>query len=253
MVSSKVGATTLVVLTAGLAAVMGPVGASSARVADPCATPLPQGSEPVTLDPANFVDTIDNAYWPMAPGSRWVYQETDAKGHIQKVLVRVTDRTKSVVGVDATVVRDTVTGKGSLVEDTRDWYAQDVCGNVWYLGENTKEYEDGQVVSTEGSWETGVDGAQAGIAVPGAPTAGLTYRQEYYAGHAEDGATVLSIDEQVRVPYGHFTDVLVTKDYTTLHPRILEYKFYAKGVGPVEEIGLSGGSDRAELVSYDAG
>ena len=150
-------------------------------------------------------------------------------------------------------MRDTASDRGELIEDTRDWYAQDVCGNIWYLGENTKEYEDGQVVSTEGSWEAGVDGAEAGVALPGAPVDGLTYRQEYLAGEAEDAATVISLGDQVRVPFRHFDDVLVTKDYTPLAARILEYKFYAPGVGPVEEIGLSGGSDRAVLTDFSPG
>ena len=108
-------------------------------------------------------------------------------------------------------------------------------------------------MSTEGSWEAGVDGAQAGVALPATPSVGLSYRQEYYAGQAEDSASVLSLGEQDRVPYRHFRNVLLTKDSTTLEPRVLEYKFYAKGVGPVEEIGISGGADRTELLTFNAG
>lgn len=253
MVRSKVGVTALVALTAGLATLVGPAHASTTRSSDPCAAPLPQGSESVTLDPANFVGVIDNTYWPMTPGTRWIYQETDRRGHVSKVRVLVTDRTKSIVGVDATVVHDTLSRNGAVLEDTWDWYAQDVCGNVWYLGEDTKEYKAGQVVSTEGSWEAGVDGAQPGVAVPGSPAVGLSYRQEYYAGQAEDSGAILSVTEQNRVPYAHFTDVMLTADSTTLVPRVLEYKFYAKGVGPVEEIGISGGSDRTELLKFNAG
>jgi hypothetical protein len=220
---------------------------------DPCSEPLPMGSEPANLDPSEFVPTIDNEYWPMAPGTRWTLVETDGKGSTSKVHIEVKDRTKLILGIAATIVRDTVSERGAVIEDTRDWYAQDVCGNIWYLGENTKEYEDGQVVSTEGSWQAGVDGAEAGVALPGAPTVGLSYRQEYLAGEAEDAATVISLGDQVRVPFAHFKDVLVTKDYTSLAPRVLEYKFYAPGVGPVEEIGLSGGSDRAVLTQFSPG
>jgi len=124
---------------------------------------LPQGAEPVQLDPADFTSEIDNAWWPMAPGSRWVYGEGD-----QRVEVIVTPRTKRILGIDARVVHDVVTEQGDVVEDTYDWYAQDDDGNVWYLGEDTKEYEDGDV-STEGSWQAGVDGARPGILLPGDP------------------------------------------------------------------------------------
>lgn len=218
--------------------------------AGPCPVPLPQGSDPVTLDPADFVGQIDNPYWPMAPGTRWVFRESDPEGNAQKVKVTVTTHTKDILGIQATVVHDAVTEHGQLIENTWDWYAQDVCGNVWYLGENTKEYENGVVVTTAGSWEAGVDGAQAGVIVPADPQVGLAYRQEYYAGEAEDAAEVLSLVEQAQVPYGHFRDVLLTKETTPLHRRILEYKLYAKDIGVVLALGVSGGSDREELLSF---
>jgi hypothetical protein len=209
---------------------------------------LPQGADPVELDPADFSVEIDNAYWPMQPGSRWVYRETDADGTEQQVVVTVTDDTRTVMGIEARVVRDVVTEDGELVEDTFDWYAQDDDGNVWYLGEETKEYEDGEVTTTAGSWEAGADGALPGIIVPADPEVGMRYRQEYYAGEAEDSAEVLSISELAEVPYGTFDDVLLTKDFTPLDPEILEYKLYARGVGPVLVLGISGGSGREELV-----
>ncbi|MGH2673020.1 MAG: hypothetical protein ACRDHC_08590, partial [Actinomycetota bacterium] len=131
-------------------------------------------------------------------------------------------------------------------------YAQDSCGNVWYLGENTKEYENGEVVTTAGSWEHGVDGATAGVIMPADPQVGLTYRQEYYAGEAEDAGEVMSLDEQAQVPFGHFRDVLLTSDFTPLQRRVLEYKLYARGIGPVLVMGVSGGSDREELLRFRA-
>ncbi len=213
---------------------------------------LPQGAEPVELDPADFVAEIDNPYWPMSPGSTWVYRETDAEGAVQRVEVTVTDRTRTILGIEATVVHDVVTEDGELIEDTFDWYAQDTAGNVWYLGEATKEFENGKVSTTEGSWEAGADGAQAGIIVPADPEVGMTYRQEYYAGEAEDAAEVMSLDGQAQVPFGHFRDVLLTKDFTPLHRRILEYKMYARGIGPVLVLGVSGGSDREELLRFRA-
>lgn len=213
---------------------------------------LPQGSEPVCLDPADFTTRIDNRYWPMAPGSKWVYRETEADRE-QRIEVTVADETKTIEGITARVVHDVVTENGELVEDTFDWYAQDSTGNVWYLGEDTKEYENGEVVSTSGSWEHGVDGAYAGIIMPAKPRVGLSYRQEYYAGEAEDAARILSLDEKVEVPFGSFEHVLMTKDFTPLEPDLLEHKFYAPDVGPVLTLAISGGSARGELVSYQPG
>jgi hypothetical protein len=214
---------------------------------------LPQGDEPVELDPADFVAEIDNPYWPMSPGSTWVYRETDAEGAVQRVEVTVTDRTKTILGIEATVVHDVVTEDGELIEDTFDWYAQDTAGNVWYLGETTKEFDNGKVSTTKGSWEAGVDGAQAGIIVPADPEVGMTYRQEYYAGEAEDEGEVLSLDERAEVPFGSFANLLMTKDTTPLEPDILEHKFYAEGVGPILALGLSGGVSREELLRYEGG
>jgi hypothetical protein len=210
---------------------------------------LPTGAEPANLDPADFVRRIDNPWWPMAPGSRWVYRERDGDS-VQRVEVTVTGRRKTILGIEATVVRDVVTDDGALVEVTDDWYAQDRWGNVWYLGEETAEYEDGKVVTRAGSWEAGVDGAEAGVVVPADPRPGLRYRQEHYAGEAEDRGEVLSLAEHVEVPFGSYGRVLMTKDTTPLEPDVLEHKFYARGVGPVLVLGLSGGGGREELVSF---
>jgi hypothetical protein len=226
-------------------------GSASARGG--CPIPLPAGDEPVTLDPADFTGPIDNPYWPIVPGSTWIYRDTDPSGAAQRVRVHVTHRTRSIVGIDAVVVHDVVRERGQLVEATWDWYAQDACGNVWYLGEDTKEYEDGVVVSTEGSWEAGIDGAQPGVIVPADPTVGLAYRQEYLAGEAEDRAEVLSLSEQAGVPAGHYTDLVLTKETTPVTPDALEYKLYAPDVGVVLSIGISGDSDREELVRYRVG
>ena len=215
------------------------------------AQPLPTGSEPVTLDPADFSTRIDNPYFPVRPGSRWVYRETDTDGTVQRVVVRVTRRTRVIAGITARVVRDTVTERGELVEDTFDWYAQDRAGNVWYLGEDTKEYEDGRVVTTGGSWEAGVGGAQPGVIMPARPRVGLRYRQEHLAGEAEDRATVLALREQAQVPAGHFRRVLLTRDVNPLEPRVLEYKLYARGVGLVLALHVSGGGGREELLRFE--
>jgi hypothetical protein len=211
---------------------------------------LPQGSQPVSLDPADFVATIDHPFWPMAPGNVWIYRETDADGNELRVEVTVTDETRQILGITATVVHDVVSMAGDVVEDTVDWYAQDASGNLWYLGEDTKEYENGEVVSTSGSWEAGVNGAQPGFILPADPQVGMAYRQEYYAGEAEDQAEVLSLDEKVEVPAGSYDGVLLTKDFTALDPDVLEHKFYARGVGPVLVVQISGGTSREELISF---
>jgi hypothetical protein len=218
------------------------------------AAALPHGSEPAKLDPADFTTKVDNPYWPMRPGTRWVYRETDSEGARQRVVVTVVRRTKLIAnGVTARVIRDVVTEDRKPVEVTEDWYAQDKAGNVWYLGEDTTEYENGQPVSKEGSWEAGVDGAQPGVIMPARPRVGMRYRQEYYAGHAEDRARIFSLREKSEVPFGFFGRVLMTRDVNALAPRILEYKFYARGVGPVMAVSVSGGSDREELIRFRRG
>jgi hypothetical protein len=196
----------------------------------------------------DFTTKIDNPYLPFRAGSTWVYKDSITG---ERTAVRATSQTKLIAnGVTARVVRDTVTLGGRLVEDTIDWYAQDGRGNVWYMGEDTKEYEHGKVVSTEGSWEAGVDGARAGIAMPAHPRVGRQYRQEYYAGHAEDKARVLSLDDQAEVPAGHYKQVLLTREWTPVEPDVLEYKLYARGVGVVLEATVSGGSELGQLVTF---
>jgi hypothetical protein len=208
----------------------------------------------VNIDPADFTTRIDNPYWPMTPGTRWVYRETDSEGAVKRVEVTVTNRTRrTAAGVVARVVHDVVTEGGRPVEVTDDWYAQDDEGNVWYLGERTTEYAGGRPASTAGSFEAGVDGAQAGIIMPARPRVGQTYREEFYKGHAEDKARIVSLREQAEVPFGHFTHVLMTRNINPLEPKSVEFKFYARGVGPVLAVGVSGGSDREELVRFKRG
>jgi hypothetical protein len=211
-------------------------------------------SSPAMPDPSEFTTEIDNRWWPMAVGSRWVYRETDSEGTVQKVVVTVTDRTRQIAnGVEARVVHDVVTEDGVPVEVTDDWYAQDAEGVIWYLGEDTIEYENGKPVSRAGSFEAGVDGAEAGIIMPADPQPGMTYRQEYYAGEAEDVGQIVLRGEQAEVPAGHYRDVLVTKDENPLEPKVLEFKLYAPGVGPVLATSVSGGSDREELIRFIPG
>ena len=148
-------------------------------------------------------------------------------------------------------MQDTVSLDGELIEDTFDWFAQDKEGNVWYLGEDTKEYENGEVISTEGSWEAGVDGAEAGIVMLADPQVGDTYRQEWYPGHAEDAAEVVSLNEEVTVPYGTFTNCLQTREFSTIDPELNEYKYYCTAVGAVTlEVVIDSG-ERVELIDVN--
>ncbi|HEY4630164.1 MAG TPA: hypothetical protein VIG96_02565 [Blastococcus sp.] len=214
---------------------------------------LPQGSRQVTLDPRAFTVQVTNRYWPMKPGDRWVYEESDQDGTVTHDEASVLDRTEKIGGIEALAVHDLATQNGVTVEDTTDWYAQDSAGNLWYLGEQTAEHANGQVSSTEGSWRYGEDGAQAGIALPAKAEAGLEYRQEYLAGEAEDQAIVLSTSEQAQTPTGIYTDALLTRDTTPLEPDLVELKWYAPGVGPVLTLTPSGEQTREELVQAPAG
>jgi hypothetical protein len=213
--------------------------------------PIPRGSEPVHLDPSTFTSQIDNPYWPMKPGNHWTFRETDGQGGDKRVNITVTDRTRKIMGIEARVVHDVLTEDGQVAEDTFDWYAQDADGNVWYLGEDTKEFENGKLKTTEGSWEAGVKGAQPGIVLPAKPVPGMAYRQEYLKGEAEDKATVLSVDGKGKVPNGSFDHALLTKDFTPLEPDVVEHKYYVQGIGPVLAVTVSGGADREELLRFE--
>src|SRR5262245_33135513 len=171
---------------------------------------------PTLPNPNQFGNPIDNRYLPWVAGTTFVYAGTE-EGQSQHDTVTVTTDPKAILGVNVTVVRDTVTdSKGNLLEDTFDWYAQDTAGNVWYFGEDTKEYKNGKVVSTEGSWEAGQNGAHAGIIMLAHPHVGTTYGQECAPGVAEDRARIFQVGASVTVPFGAFTDVLVTEEFSLL-------------------------------------
>jgi hypothetical protein len=180
------------------------------------------------IDPAEFTTSIDNEYFPMKPGTIFLYE-----GGTEHSEMTVTSETKKVMGVECIVVDHREWEGGQLIEKTYDWFAQDKEGSVWYFGEDTKEYDNGEVVSTEGSWEAGVNGAKPGIVMPADPKVGHSYRQEYYPGEAMDMARVLSFDASVKVPYGSFDHVLETREWTPLQPGFSEKKYYVRGVGPL--------------------
>lgn len=190
-----------------------------------------------SINPANFTTVIDNTYKPLTPGTTLIYEGETDEGELEVITYSVTDQTRVVMGVTCVVVRDTVTIDGELAEDTYDWFTQDNEGNVWYFGEDSGEYEDGELVSREGSWEAGVDGAKPGIVMHADPAShvGEEYRQEYYAGEAEDMGKVVETGLTVTVENGTYTNCIRTEDWTPLEPDVMEYKYYAPGVGFILE------------------
>lgn len=187
------------------------------------------------IAPADFTDAIDNPLFPLVPGTTLVYE-----GGGERIEYVVTSDTRVVEGVTCLVVHDTVSVGGEVVEDTFDWFAQDSGGNVWYFGEDSSEMEGGEVVSTEGSWEAGVDGAMPGYQMLANPLPGLMYRQEYYACEAEDMAEVMGVDESVSVPAGDFDGCVELHEWSPLEEDSDEYKYFCPGVGLVLEIDTEG-------------
>ncbi|MEW6722235.1 MAG: PepSY domain-containing protein [Candidatus Micrarchaeota archaeon] len=204
------------------------------------------------IDPADFTTNINNSFFMLVPGTKWVY-EADTSDGTERIEVYVTNQTKKVMGVETRVVWDRVWLDGELIEDTYDWYAQDKDGNVWYFGEDTAELDGGEVITTAGSWEAGVDNAKPGVVMPGEPEVGQAYRQEFYAGEAEDMAEVLALNETVSVPSGNYSGCLKTHDWTPLEANVDEHKFYCPDVGGFAlEIVLEDG-ERVELMSVEYG
>jgi hypothetical protein len=200
------------------------------------------------IDAADFVASVTNPFFPLVPGATYTYEAETAEG-TETIIVEVLHETKTILGITATVVHDRVYLEGELIENTFDWYAQDIDGNVWYLGEDSKEIENGQVVSTEGSWEAGVDDAKQGIIMWGDPAThlGEEYRQEFYEGEAEDWGEVIAVNQIVEVPFGRFTGCVTTADWNGIEPGVVENKSYCPGIGATLEV-VVGGDERVELV-----
>jgi hypothetical protein len=217
--------------------------------AAPVIDPGDGGNYAPELDPADFVDVVDNPYFPLVPGTTWVYEGEDA-GETERIEVEVLGETREIEGITATVVRDTVYVDGELAEDTYDWYAQDKDGNVWYLGEDTHEYENGVAINAKGAWEYGKDGALPGIVMLADPQVGDAYRQEYYEGEAEDLGEVLANDATVEIQLGTYEDVVVTEDWNPLDPEVVEEKSYASGIGLIREEKTAGGDGVIELIEF---
>jgi|SRR5689334_984242 hypothetical protein len=200
-------------------------------------------------NPGDFVARVDNPWFPLLPGTTFVYRGVK-DGKTARDVVTVTHATRTIQGVRSTAVADRLYLAGRLEERTTDWYAQDRRGNVWYFGEATAELDRaGQVTSTEGSWLAGRNGAKAGIYMTARPTVGQSRLQEYYKGHAEDHFAVVSLRARVSVPYTTSNRALLTKEWTPLEPGTLDHKYYVRGIGNVKEVTVKGPLERSELVS----
>ena len=256
--SPRAAASTLAIgLVTALAVACG--SSSNASTSSPAAASTTSASDlaPVhgpyhpSIDPANFVKKIDNRYFPLVPGTTFLYKGVHEDGVTPQTDRQVvTHQTKQILGVTATVIRDVVSEHGKPIEKTFDWYAQDKDGNVWYMGEDTREKVHGHWVKMNDSWEGGVNGAEPGIIMPGHPRPGDEYRQEYYPGHALDQARVLGSGGPVTVPYGHFQHTLMTVETAPkIDPGVAERKFYVKGVGDIKEHTVSGNKEQIKLIS----
>lgn len=258
VIALSVTAVTLAAAILGVAS-LGTAGAEPPGAADRAGQAAPRTGEtarstgdvpiPTLPRPEDFVTHVTNAYLPLKPGTRWVYRSVTADG-VEVIKVTVLARTKQIQGITATVVHDLATLDGNLIEDTYDWYAQDRLGSVWYLGEDTTSYEPGQPPSHKGSWEAGVERARPGFAMPAHTAVGETYRQEYKQGDAEDMGTIIDRSGRVHVTTGSYHRVLMTKDTTPLEPNLIEYKFYAPGVGQVLELGTNPDLETVQLVKF---
>ena len=210
-----------------------------------CAQLGPAPYDPV-IDPANFVTTIDNPYFPLVPGTTFIYEDHFG-GNFMRDEFAVTHNTRVLDGVTCVEVHDSVFTNGVLTEDTLDWFAQDRDGNVWYFGENTHELEDGLISTIAGTFMSGVNGDKPGIIMEAHPAVGDFYRQEFSLNNAEDFGQVASLNAHVTVPYGSFDHCLKTPETTPLEPDLLEDKFYASGVGNILTLDVHTG-ERTELV-----
>jgi hypothetical protein len=205
----------------------------------------PARYDPV-IDPSNFVRRIDNPYFPLTPGTTFIYEGQTAEGFEHDEFA-VTHHTRVILGVRCVEVHDTVKTDGQLTEDTLDWFAQDRDGNVWYFGENTHELEDGLITTIDGTFMAGVNGDKPGIIMKAHPAIGAFYRQEFSLNNAEDFAETRSLTQTVHLATGTFHNCLKSKETTPLEPDLLEYKFYALGVGNILTVDAHTG-DRSELV-----
>ncbi len=202
-----------------------------------------------TINPADFSTNINNKYFTLKPGTKFVYNKTTEKG-LEKVEIVVLNETREIMGVKTIGFRDTVTLAGQVIEDTKDWHAQDKNGNVWYFGEDVNNYENGKLKDHKGAWTAGVDGAKPGIIMEASPKVGDSYRQEYYKGQAEDMADAVALNKQVTAGGKNYTGCLQTRDWSKVDPELNEYKYYCPEVGFFTAgENVKDGKEKVELIS----
>lgn len=205
------------------------------------------------INPGDFTTTFTNKYFTLKSGQKIVY-EADTEEGVEKVEITISGATKKVKGVTTLVYRDKVFLDKELVEDTRDYLAQNKkTGDVWYFGEDVDNYEGGKLVDHDGSWLAGEDGARPGIWVKANPKVGETYCQEYFEGEAEDKATVKAVNERVKIGIGTYTKCLKTLDWTPLDADSRENKYYCPQVGTTVLVKDLVDGKRTELVSVKSG
>jgi hypothetical protein len=247
---ATIGTIALAVLAIGATSAVASPSSAAPASTSPSASKLAPIHGPYNpdIDPANFVRRVDNRYLPFIPGTSFHY--TGVSGTTPQTDNEVVlHKTKRILGIRSTVVRDTVSEHGKPVERTFDHYAQDKQGNVWYMGELSLERQHGRLVKASDSWQAGVNGGKPGIIMPAHPRRGDAYRQEYYpAGKALDEARVLGQRGSVTVPAGSFKRALVTLEGSPLE-RQKEKKYYVAGVGEVKEQAVKGLHEVFELVS----
>ncbi len=206
------------------------------------------------VDPSDFNSNINNPYLSLPIGKKMVFEAQKEDG-LERIELFVPGWTKTIMGVETLVFWDKVYVNDQLVEDTRDYLAQHKNGDVWYFGENVDNYEAGKLKDHEGAWIAGIDGAKPGIWMLNNPQVGDEYRQEYYAGKAEDMAKVIAVDETVTVPYGTFTGCIKTLEWSPLFSATGN-KYDCKEInGRVLEVDLPGPNraveERVSLISVD--
>jgi len=202
----------------------------------------------IPFDSNNFAgDPITNKFLPLAVGNTWFYTVSDGSTDT----VTVTDKTINIDGVQCVVVSDIVKEGSKTTETTKDYFAQDKLGNVWYFGEDTKTFQPGGA-SSEGTWRAGVNNAEPGIIMLANPQKGDSYFEENAPNVAVDQAAVTSLKASASVSFGTFNkDCLQTRNSSVLFPGDIESKFYAPGIGSVLEVDADG--TRQELVSFTQG
>ncbi|NUR94015.1 MAG: hypothetical protein HOV67_02020 [Kribbellaceae bacterium] len=232
-----------------LASMLGAPNSAVAAVREDCLLPAfgPGARYHPRIEADDFSPRVTNRWFPLPVGRTLVY--TGIKdGRSALDVVVVTGRTRLVDGVRTRVVEDRLYLGNVLEERTSDYYAQDDCGNVWYFGEDTAELDaHGHVVSREGSFHAGIGGAQPGVFMQAHPQLGRLFRQEWFAGQAEDVFKAVAFNQRIKVPYRVFKHALRTTEFTALEPDVLDSKYYVRGIGEVAELSTRGPRETLRL------